>query len=273
MDDAMQHRRAVEASLKSAIANGDFRLVYQPQLGLPHNRIRCLEALLRWNHPERGLVSPAEFIAVAEESGLIVEIGEWVLREACRAARRWPADIRVAVNLSAPQFRSRDLVESVRCALAEADLAGNRLELEITEALLFADAEATLATLHRLRALGVRIVIDDFGSERTSLRHLRSFPFDKLKVDRTLLPGLDGDDDPMAVVGAMIGLGRSLGIATAAESIETEAQLECVRRHGCEEVQGFLFSPPLPASAIDALLGTVEAGAVREALDLAGGAI
>ena len=266
MDDAMQHRRAVEASLKSAIANGDFRLVYQPQLGLPHNRIRCLEALLRWNHPERGLVSPADFMTVAEESGLIVEIGEWVLREACRAARRWPADIRVAVNLSPLQFRSRDLVESVRCALAEAELPGSRLELEITEALLFADAEATLATLHRLQALGVRIVIDDFGSEQTSLRHLRSFPFDKLKVDRALLQGAEGEGDPMAVVGAMIGLGRSLGIATAAESIETEAQLECVRKYGCEEVQGFLFSPPLPASAIDVLLGTIDAGEVHHDL-------
>jgi diguanylate cyclase (GGDEF)-like protein len=272
MDDAMQHRRAVEASLKSAIANGDFRLLYQPLVGLPHNRIRCLEALLRWNHPERGLMPPLDFIAVAEETGLIVDIGEWVLREACRAARRWPEDIRVAVNLSAPQFRSRDLVESVRCALAEADLPGSRLELEITESLLFADSEATLDTLHRLRALGVRIVIDDFGAERTSLRHLRSFPFDKLKVDRALLQGLEGDGDPMAVVGAMIGLGKSLGIATAAESIETEEQLDRVRGHGCEEVQGFLFSPPLPASAIDALLGTVEASAAYRDLDLAGGA-
>jgi diguanylate cyclase (GGDEF)-like protein len=271
MDDAMQHRRAMEASLKTAIANDDFRLVYQPQIGLQQNRIRCLEALLRWNHPERGLVAPIDFIAIAEETGLIVDIGEWVLREACRAARRWPGDIRVAVNLSAPQFLSRDLVESVRCALAEADLPGSRLELEITESLLFADAEATLATLHRLRALGVRIVIDDFGSDQTSLRRLRGFPFDKLKIDRAQLEGLEGGGDPMAVVGAMIGLGRSLGIATAAESIETEEQLDCVRRYGCEEVQGFLFSPPLPASAIDALLGTVEAGAALRSLDLASG--
>jgi diguanylate cyclase (GGDEF)-like protein len=271
MDGAMQHRRAVEASLKAAIANGDFRLVYQPQLGLVHNRISCLEALLRWNHPERGLVPPVDFLAVAEETGLIVDIGDWVLREACQAARRWPDDVRVAVNLSAPQFRSRDLVESVRCALAEAGLAGNRLELEITEAMLHTDPEATMETLHRLRALGVRIVIDDFGAGQMSLRHLSSFPFDKLKVDRALLDSVAGNGEPMAVVGAMLRLGRSLGIATAAKSIETEEQFDLIRHHGCEEAQGFLFSPPLPLSAIDALLGVVKTEASPMA-DFASGA-
>jgi diguanylate cyclase (GGDEF)-like protein len=255
MDDAMQHRRAVEASLKAAIANGDFRLVYQPELDVSNTRIRCLEALLRWNHPERGLVPPVDFLAVAEETGLIVDIGDWVLREACQAARRWPDDVRVAVNLSAPQFRSRDLVESVRCALAEAGLPGERLELEITEAMLHAEPEATMETLHRLKALGVRVVIDDFGAGQMSLRHLTSFPFDKLKVDRALLDGVAGNGEPLAVVGAMLDLGRSLGIATAAKGIETEEQFDRVCRHGCAEVQGFLFSPPLPLSAIDALLG------------------
>jgi diguanylate cyclase (GGDEF)-like protein len=255
MDDAMQHRRAVEASLKAAIANGDFRLVYQPQLSLPDNRIRCLEALLRWSHPERGLVPPVDFLTVAEETGLIVDIGDWVLREACQAARHWPDDVRVAVNLSAPQFRSRDLVESVRCALAEAILPGSRLELEITEAMLHAEPEATMETLSRLKALGVRVVIDDFGAGQLSLRHLTSFPFDKLKVDRALLDGVAGNGEPMAVVGAMLDLGRSLGIATAAKGIETEKEFDRVCRHGCAEVQGFLFSPPLPLSAIDALLG------------------
>jgi diguanylate cyclase (GGDEF)-like protein len=255
MDDAMQHRRAVEASLKAAIANGDFRLVYQPELDVSNSRIRCLEALLRWNHPERGLVPPVDFLAVAEETGLIVDIGDWVLREACQAARRWPDDVRVAVNLSAPQFRSRDLVESVRCALAEAGLPGERLELEITEAMLHAEPEATMETLHRLKALGVRVVIDDFGAGQMSLRHLTSFPFDKLKVDRALLDGVAGNGEPLAVVGAMLDLGRSLGIATAAKGIETEEQFDRVCRHGCAEVQGFLFSPPLPLSAIDALLG------------------
>ena len=263
MDEALKYRRGIELGLKGALTRGEFRLVFQPLLNLAENRICSLEALLRWDHPERGLIPPPEFIPIAEETGVIVQIGDWVLREACRAAARWPADIRIAVNLSAAQFKHRRLVESVRNALAEAGLDPTRLELEITETLLLADTEPTLAALHELRAMGVRIAMDDFGSGYSSLRYLRSFPFDKIKIDRAFIEGPGGEARTSAVINAMIGLGRSLGIATTAEGIETEAQLEAVRHEGCDEVQGFLFSPPLPASGIDALLGTVRANEQR----------
>jgi EAL domain-containing protein (putative c-di-GMP-specific phosphodiesterase class I) len=194
---------------------------------------------------------------------MIVAIGDWVLNEACRAAVRWPEAIRIAINLSAVQFRSRGLVERVERALAEAGLEPRRLEIEITESLLLAEIDTTLTTLHRLRDMGVRIAMDDFGSGYSSLRYLRAFPFDKIKVDRLFMHGLAREGDAMAIVGAMIGLGRSLGLKTTAEGIETEEQLEAVRQQGCDEVQGFLFSPPLPASGIDALLGTVKANEER----------
>jgi predicted signal transduction protein with EAL and GGDEF domain len=257
MDAALKHRRAIELGLKGALMRDEFRLVFQPLVKLADSRICCLEALLRWDHPERGLIQPPEFIPIAEETGVIVQIGEWVLREACRAAARWPQDVRIAVNLSAAQFKSRRLVGRIADALADAGLDPGRLELEITESLLLADTEPTLAALHELRALGVRIAMDDFGSGYSSLRYLRSFPFDKIKIDRAFIESPGGEDRTTAIISAMIGLGRSLGIATTAEGVETEEQLEAVRREGCEEVQGFLFSPPLPASGIDALLGTV----------------
>ncbi|MEO8882070.1 MAG: EAL domain-containing protein [Devosia sp.] len=255
MDDALKERRVLELGLRNAMAKGELRLVYQPVVGLGDSKISALEALLRWDHPERGPIPPSEFIPVAEETGLIVAIGEWVMDEACRAAARWPDSVGISVNLSAMQFRHRGLVDSVERALKAAGLAPARLELEITESLLAADSEATLRVLHRLRAMGVRIAIDDFGTGYSSLGYLRSFPFDKIKIDRSFMNQLAGDEDSMAVVNAMIGLGRSLGMATTAEGIETETQLESVKRHGCDEVQGFLFSAPLPASGIDALLG------------------
>jgi diguanylate cyclase (GGDEF)-like protein len=263
MDEALKHRRSIELGLKGALTRGEFRLVFQPLVNLERNRICCLEALLRWDHPERGLIPPPEFIPIAEETGVIVQIGEWVLREACRAAARWPTDIRLAVNLSAAQFKSRRLVESITRTLAETGLDASRLELEITESLLLADTEPTLATLHELREMGVRIAMDDFGSGYSSLRYLRSFPFDKIKIDRAFMQGSSDEGRSMSIINAMIALGRSLGISTTAESIETEEQLEAVRREGCEEVQGFLFSPPLPASGIDALLGAVRANDAR----------
>jgi diguanylate cyclase (GGDEF)-like protein len=257
MDDAMQHRRLLEQGLKVALARGEFRLVYQPLMSLADNRVCCLEALLRWDHPERGLISPMEFIPVAEETGVITAIGEWVLREACNAAVAWPEHVRVAVNLSPVQFKKRGLVESVMAALEAAQLPASRLELEITETLLLVETQATLETLHRLRALGVRISMDDFGTGYSSLSYLRSFPFDKIKIDRSFMSGLSPTQDSMAIVKAVIGLGQSLGMATTAEGVETEEQLAAVREQGCSEVQGFLFSPPLPASGVDALLGTL----------------
>jgi diguanylate cyclase (GGDEF)-like protein len=254
MDEVLQRRRMLEQGLKVALAHGELRLMYQPLLDLSTNRICCFEALLRWDHPEEGTISPVEFIPVAEETGLISSIGEWVLREACRTASGWPDDVRIAVNLSAAQFKQRGLVEHVIGALADAGVKPHRLELEVTESLLLADTEATLHILHRLRALGVRISMDDFGTGYSSLSYLRSFPFDKIKIDRTFVAGLKPGDEATAIIRAVVGLGHSLGMSTTAEGIETEAQLTAVREQGCNEVQGFLFSPPLPASSIADLL-------------------
>jgi EAL domain-containing protein (putative c-di-GMP-specific phosphodiesterase class I) len=255
MDEALQHRRLLEQGLKVALARNEFRLMYQPLLDLSDNRVCCLEALIRWDHPERGLISPTEFIPVAEETGVISAIGEWVLLEACRTAAAWPAHVRVAVNLSPAQFKGRGLVDQVTRALDAAGLDPRRLELEVTESLLLADTEHTLQTLHRLRALGVRISMDDFGTGYSSLSYLRAFPFDKIKIDRSFMNGLGPHDDSMAIIKAVIGLGQSLGMSTTAEGIETEEQLAAVRAQGCTEVQGFLFSPPLPPSSLPALLG------------------
>ena len=253
MDAVLQERRSMELGLRQALARNEFRLVFQPLLNLAEQRISALEALLRWDNPERGSIPPAEFIPIAEETGLIVSIGEWVLREACRAATRWPGTVRVAINLSTVQFRNRDLYRQVVSVLELTGLEPKRLELEVTESLLLADTEATLQTLHKLRALGIHISMDDFGTGYSSLSYLRSFPFDKIKIDRSFVKDLSDKDDSRAIVKAVIDLGRSLGMATTAEGVETEAQLDTIRRQGCTEVQGFLFSPPLPSSAIDRL--------------------
>jgi diguanylate cyclase (GGDEF)-like protein len=249
MDAALQERRRVEAGLRRALLNRELRLVFQPLLGLADNRIAGFEALLRWYDSDLGNVSPDLFIPVAEETGLIVPIGEWVLREACLTATAWPDHVRVAVNISPVQFKSRFLVERVKTALAEANLAPSRLELEVTEQLFLGSrTDDSVKTLRRLRDLGVRISMGDFGTGYSSLSHLRAFPFDKIKIDRTFVRDLAAGDN-QAVVTALIGLGRSLGISTAAEGIETEAQLDLCREQGCSEAQGFLLSPPLPASA------------------------
>jgi diguanylate cyclase (GGDEF)-like protein len=254
MDAAIQKRRTIEAGLRLALAKGELRLVYQPLVGLKENRITCLEALLRWDTADRGTISPTEFIPIAEETGLIVAIGEWVLREACRTATNWPAGVRVAVNLSPVQFKNKRLFETVEAALRDSGLAPTRLELEITESLLLADNEPTLKTLHKLRALGVRISMDDFGTGYSSLSYLRSFPFDKIKIDRSFMRDLKSKGDSLAIIKAVIGLGQSLGMSTTAEGIETEEQLSAVRDQGCNEVQGFLFSPPVSAQAVTDML-------------------
>jgi diguanylate cyclase (GGDEF)-like protein len=262
MDAKLQERRMIEIGLRRALVQNEFRLVFQPLFNLEEKRISCLEALLRWYHPERGTIPPADFVPIAEESGLIVAMGEWVLHEACRAAMAWPHDVSVAVNLSTVQFRNRSLLQQIRAALAGSGLPPQRLEIEVTESLLLGDADATLSTLHQLRALGVRISMDDFGTGYSALSYLRSFPFDKIKIDKSFVHDISAKDGSRAIVTAVIGLGRSLGMSTAAEGVETEAQLELVRRQGCTEVQGFLFSPPLPASSVTRLFQ--RAGGVEE---------
>jgi len=254
MDRRAQMRRDMELDLRRAFSNGEFELHYQPLVDVATDRISGFESLLRWRHPEKGMVSPAEFIPVAEDIGLIVSIGEWVLREACNEAVKWPADIKIAVNLSPVQFRSRNLVQVVVSALANSGLSPKRLELEITESLLLAETEANLAILHQLRELGVSISMDDFGTGYSSLSYLRSFPFDKIKIDRSFVKDLAKRPDCVAIVRAISGLGRSLNITTTAEGVETRDQLDWLRAEGCNQVQGFLFSAAKPASDIGQLL-------------------
>jgi diguanylate cyclase (GGDEF)-like protein/PAS domain S-box-containing protein len=254
MDRLAQKRRDMELDLRRAFANGEFEVHYQPLVDIAADRISGFESLLRWRHPEKGMISPADFIPVAEDIGLIVSLGEWVLREACTEAAKWPAEIKVAVNLSPVQFRSRNLVQVVISALAHSGLSPLRLELEITESLFLAETEANLAILHQLRGLGVSISMDDFGTGYSSLSYLRSFPFDKIKIDRSFVKDIAERPDCVAIVRAISGLGRSLNITTTAEGVETLDQLDWLRAEGCNEVQGFLFSVAKPAAEVDALL-------------------
>jgi diguanylate cyclase (GGDEF)-like protein/PAS domain S-box-containing protein len=264
MDHLAQTRRSLEFDLRRALTNGEFELHYQPLVDVAANRIVAFESLLRWRHPARGMISPADFIPVAEDIGLIVTVGEWVLREACTEAAKWPGNIKVAVNLSPIQFRSRSLVQTVIAALAHSGLAPTRLELEITESLFLAETEANLATLHQLRGLGVRISMDDFGTGYSSLSYLRSFPFDKIKIDRSFVRDLAERQDCVAIVKAISGLGQSLNISTTAEGVETVDQLDQLRAMGCTEVQGFLFSPAKPGCDIVELLEKFGQGGADE---------
>ena len=247
MDRQAQKRRDMELDLRRAFANGEFELHYQPLVDLAADRISGFESLLRWQHPEKGMISPADI-------GLIVALGEWVLREACAEAAKWPADVKVAINLSPIQFRSRNLVQAVISALAHSGLSPLRLELEITESVFLAETEANLAILHQLRELGVSISMDDFGTGYSSLSYLRSFPFDKIKIDRSFVRDLSERSDCGAIVRAISSLGRSLNITTTAEGVETTDQLDWLRAEGCNQVQGFLFSAARPAAEIEQLL-------------------
>jgi diguanylate cyclase (GGDEF)-like protein len=247
MSARIQARRELELDLRQALANGEFHLVYQPQVRAEDLALSGFEALVRWNHPVRGNVPPSEFIPIAEETGLIHSIGEWVLQAACDEAARWPAPIKIAVNLSPLQFKARGLAATVVSALAASGLSPRRLELEITEAVLLQNDEATIAILHDLRALGIRISMDDFGIGYSSLSYLRSFPFDKIKIDRSFIADIDRNTDNAAIIRAMANLGASLGIDTTAEGVETEEQLAMIRQYGCTEIQGYLISIPLPA--------------------------
>jgi predicted signal transduction protein with EAL and GGDEF domain len=254
MDARAQARRLLELDLRAALSRGEFEVYYQPIHDLKSDHISCFEALVRWNHPLRGMTPPTDFIPLAEETGLIVPIGNWVLRKACADAAGWSQDVSVAVNLSPAQFKNRDLVPSVIAALAASGLAAHRLELEITESVLLQDSEATLATLHRLRDAGIRISMDDFGTGYSSLSYLRSFPFNKIKIDQSFVRELASRGESMAIVRAVTGLGRSLGISTTAEGVETTEQLALLRTEGCTEVQGYLFSPPRPAAEVESML-------------------
>jgi diguanylate cyclase (GGDEF)-like protein/PAS domain S-box-containing protein len=254
MDRQAQKRRDMERDLRSAFANGEFELHYQPLVDIAADQINGFESLLRWRHPEKGMISPADFIPVAEDIGLIVALGEWVLREACTEAAKWPAEIKIAVNLSPVQFRSRNLVQAVVSALAHSGLSPLRLELEITESVFLAETEANLAILHQLRQLGVSISMDDFGTGYSSLSYLRSFPFDKIKIDRSFIKDLAERSDCVAIVRAISSLGRSLNITTTAEGVETMDQLDWLRAEGCNQVQGFLFSAARPAAEVEQLL-------------------
>jgi predicted signal transduction protein with EAL and GGDEF domain len=254
MDARMKERRALETALRKAFDNNEFELYYQPVLNLDKGDIRCCEALLRWHHPERGMVSPVEFIPVAEEIGLIVALGEQVIRWACDDAAKWPDDICVAVNLSPTQLASKGLLPAVLGALASSGLSPHRLELEITEAVLMQNSEVTLRTLHQLRALGIRISMDDFGTGYSSLSYLRSFPFDKIKIDRCFIKGLGDSTESDAIVRAVAGLADRLGMTTTAEGVETREQLDLVRNLGCTDVQGFYYSPPVPVRELSKFL-------------------
>jgi diguanylate cyclase (GGDEF)-like protein len=250
MDMRMKSRRELEIALRRALAAGEFDLHYQPLVNVDDKRITGCEALLRWNHPERGMIPPAEFIPVAEEIGLIVPLGEWVLRKACIDAASWPDDTKIAVNLSPIQVTNQNLVPVVVSALAAAGLPARRLEIEITESVLMHNTAQTMATLHQLRELGVHISMDDFGTGYSSLSYLRKFPFDKIKIDRSFISGLPDDNESVAIVRAVAGLAANLNMTATAEGVETAQQLETIRALGCVEMQGYLFSRPMPLAQI-----------------------
>ncbi len=269
MDVRMQARRELEQDLRNALAADQFELHYQPVLNLARNDITGVEALVRWHHPERGMIPPGEFIPLAEEIGLILPLGEWAIREACRTAVTWPGSLRVAVNLSPVQFRNPGLVQVVVNALAESGLAPQRLELEITEGILLHDSKATLAMLFALREMGVRIAMDDFGTGYSSLSYLQTFPFDKIKIDRSFIKDITQATGSLNIVRAVAAMAKGLGMTTTAEGVETQAQLDAVKTEGCTEMQGFLLSRALPAPEIAKLLEAAEATRAADAQDAA----
>src|SRR6202049_2799192 len=256
MDAQVTARRILEIELRQAISDGGLEVYYQPCVGLQDNKITGCEALLRWRHPERGMISPAEFIPIAEETGLINQIGEWVLTTACAEATTWPDDIRIAVNVSPVQFKSGTFALKIVAGIAASGLEANRLELEITEAVLIRDDEAALAVLHQLRDIGVRIALDDFGTGYSSLSYLQRFPFDKIKIDRCFVDDIAEPDGSSAIVQAVVNIAADRHMTTTAEGVETEQQRELLRALGCSEMQSYLFSPAKPAAELVHLLGS-----------------
>jgi diguanylate cyclase (GGDEF)-like protein len=254
MDAQIRARRRLELDLRQAIADEALEVYYQPCVNLSDNTVTGCEALVRWRHPERGMISPAEFIPIAEDTGLINQLGEWVLTTACAEAVKWPDNISVAVNVSPVQFRSGTLALKIVAALAATGLPADRLELEITEAVLIRDDEAALAILHQLRGVGVRIALDDFGTGYSSLSYLQRFPFDKIKIDRCFVNDIAEPGGSSGIVRAVVSIAAERHMTTTAEGVETQQQLELLRALGCSEMQGYLFSPPKPAADVRQLL-------------------
>ncbi len=256
MDARLQLRFAMERDLRTALDDDEFELAYQPLFDLRENEICGFEALVRWRHPTRGLIAPNDFIPLVEETGMIVKLGAWVLQQACAEAATWPKPVRIAVNLSGIQLRGSGLVDTVKHALRASGLPATRLELEITESVLLNNSEDTLATLHALRDLGISIAMDDFGTGYSSLSYLRSFPFDKIKIDQSFIRDISDQQNSVAIISAVVGLGRSMGMTTTAEGVETQGQLLYLRREGCDEIQGYLLSQPVSAEAARAMLAS-----------------
>jgi diguanylate cyclase (GGDEF)-like protein len=246
MDTRLRARRQLELDLRKAIGEGEFKVFYQPLIDLKSRRVCGFEALIRWFHPERGMVSPADFVPVAEETGMIIELGDWTLRQACRDATQWPGTLKVAVNLSPIQLTRRTIVEDVASVLRESGLDPKRLELEITESAMITDTEAVLVLLNQIGDIGVRIALDDFGTGYSSLSYLLRFPFSKLKVDRSFIVGVGDGGDSDAIVAAVITLCHAIGMTITAEGVETMLQLNYIAKRNCTEAQGYLFSKPRP---------------------------
>lgn len=250
MDADLQTKQRMKVSLRGALANGELEVHYQPLVNLPTGRVTTCEALVRWTHPELGPISPAEFIPIAEETGLIAPLGHWVLRHACKEATKWPSHVSVAVNLSPLQFRNSGLASDVRDILGETGLDPSRLQLEVTESVLLDESDNNLRLLQELRQLGVKLAMDDFGTGYSSLSYLRSFRFDKIKVDRSFISETPMSNESLAIIRAVAGIGRTLGITTAVEGVETESQLDTIKAERFDEAQGYLFAPPVPAQHI-----------------------
>jgi predicted signal transduction protein with EAL and GGDEF domain len=256
MDARAKARLTMEQDLRQAMVDGGFEIHYQPLVDLSSNAVSGCEALLRWRHPERGMVSPAEFIPLAEDTGLINELGDWVMQTACAEAASWPSHVRLAVNVSPVQLKSPTLALRITGALAASGLPPDRLEIEITEAVLIHDDETALAILHQLRSIGVRIALDDFGTGFSSLSYLKRFPFDKIKIDRCFVSDIEVDGSA-AIVQAVVNIAASRNMTTTAEGVETEGQRDVLRNLGCTQMQGYLFSRPKPAAEIRPLLGGI----------------
>jgi len=254
MNARIVERRRLEGDLRYAIKHGELRLEYQPRFRIADGRMVGAEALVRWQHPQRGLLAPDAFIPIAEEVGLITAVGEWVMDAACRQASQWPETLFVSVNVSSREFQSGQLVERVKAALQRSGLAANRLELEVTESVMLEDADNALILMRSLKALGVRLTMDDFGTGYSSLSYLRSFPFDGLKIDRSFVSRLGESQTDLAIIEAVIGLGRALSLTVTAEGVETLEHLKLLDSVACDEGQGYYLSRPLNGASFDALL-------------------
>jgi EAL domain-containing protein (putative c-di-GMP-specific phosphodiesterase class I) len=263
MNQQANRRLAIENELRRAMRRNELTLYYQPQVDLARGEVRAVEALLRWRHPERGLVMPGGFIGIAEDGGLAHALGEWTLREACAQHRRWRAagltPVPIAVNLSARAFRVRTLAETLRAILADTGVEARYLELEITETAVMQPSKQTLEMLSELSAMGVQLAVDDFGTGYSSLAYLKRFPIDKLKIDRSFVRDLPGNADAVAITQATISLAKSLGLRVVAEGVETPSQLQFLRSHGCDDVQGHLLCPPLEAGETARIFGAESA--------------